>query len=174
MRSFAGCLIVAAVASGCPGAAGPSDEAIARYVGDVVGAQSSDGVGTLATEPKRVPARRLAVTIDRAEHVPDVDSGPGDSDVYVLLEVDGQRFKSTIVSSENPSWGDSTVFDARSGAILQVTLLDQEFISSDEKIGTQTLPLPELAVGETTTLTVAFRNGEAGTLWLTATGLARP
>jgi len=157
----------------CPGQAGPSDEAIARYVGGdaaAIGGAPSADAGT----PARPRARRLAITIERATGVPDLDAGPGHSDVYVLLTSEGQRFKTSVVSEENPTWGDSTVFDHRPGGLLEVSLFDEEAITSDEKIGTQTVPLPDLAEGETTTLEVAFKNGESGVVFITVTGIGRP
>ncbi|MCC6620157.1 MAG: hypothetical protein IT385_02820 [Deltaproteobacteria bacterium] len=156
----------------CPGAAGPSDEAIARYVGGETTAGAPGAAD--AAPPARPRARRLALTIERAKGVPDHDTGPGHSDVYVLVTSEGQRFRTSVVSDEDPAWGDSTVFDYRPGGLLEVSLFDEDALSSDEKIGTQTVPLPELAEGETTTLEVAFKNGEAGVVFITVTGIGRP
>lgn len=164
------CLLVIVA---CPGNAGPSDEAIARYVGDDQGATTS-GADAGAAPVARPKARRVALTIERAKGVPDLDTGPGHSDVYVLVSSEGQRFRTSVVSSADPVWGDSTVFDFRPGGILEVSLFDEDALSSDEKIGTQTVPLPELAEGETTTLEIAFKNGEAGTVTITVTGIGRP
>ncbi|MCC6620126.1 MAG: hypothetical protein IT385_02660 [Deltaproteobacteria bacterium] len=183
MRSLL--VLVASLSSAlaaCPGPTGPSDEAIARYVGDAGSAATSPGATTPSTTPagatRPAPptgrAKRLAVTVERATGVPDHDTGPGDSDVYVALALDGQRFRTTVASAPDPSWGDSTVFDARPGATLEVALMDEDSLSSDEKIGIQAVPLPELAEGETTTLEVAYKNGESGRVFITVTGIGRP
>ena len=164
-----GCLPLVAALAGCPGVTGPSDGAIARYVGDARTPSTSESVPVAKTR-----AHRVAITVDRAINVPDRDAGPGDSDVYVTLVSDGQRFRTSVVSSPTPTWGDSTVFDVRPGAMLEVTLFDEDSFSSDEKIGIQTIAMPELGEGETTTLEVPFKNGEVGTVFMTLTGIARP
>jgi hypothetical protein len=168
-------LLVIVLAAGCSSPAGPSDAAIARYVADAAPAAADPGAATSpATPPPRAQAGRVAITVERAAGVPDHDSGPGDSDLYVTLASDGQRFRTTVAKGPDPSWGDSTVFDLRPGALLEVTLLDEDFLASDEKVGVQTVPLPALAEGETSTLEVRFKNGESGTVVLTLTGIGRP
>lgn len=166
----------------CSGQSGPSDEALARYAGtaDATAATTNGTSPATASGADASPvlgprARRVSITVERAVGVPDNDPGPGTSDPYVLLSYEGTRFKTSVVEgSETPVWGDSTVIDVRPGGVLEVTLFDEDSLSSDEKLGIQTVPLPDLAVGETKALAVAFKAGKAGTVTLTLTGLARP
>ncbi|MFO0745078.1 MAG: C2 domain-containing protein [Myxococcota bacterium] len=185
-------LALGASLAACSGQAGPTDEAIARYAntgqspaatasqaGATAPGAGADAAGaTLATRPAGSPgspAKRVSITVERATGVPDMDPGPGTSDCYVVLAYEGQRFKTSVVEgSEAPVWGDSTVFDVRPGGVLEVTLLDEDSFSSDEKLGVQTLPLPAVAEGETQPIEVAFKGGKNGKLTLTVTGLARP
>lgn len=153
----------------CSGSHGPSDEAIARYAG-------TTPPSTATSAPAAVPseAKRLAITVEKGTG-PDMDPGPGTSDFYVTLAYEGQRFRTSVIEgSEAPVWGDSTVFEARSGGVLEVALIDEDSLSSDEKLGIQTMVLPPFAVGETQTLEVAFKGERAGTVTLTVTGLRAP
>ena len=167
--------------SGCPSQAGPTDDALADYLrrhgiaapdarmatGDGEGGEAGAVVGPIA--------RRVAVTVERASGLPDLDSGPGETDPYVALDYEGQRFRSSVVEGElDPVWGDTFIFDVRTGGVLVVKLMDEDSLSSDEQVGTQSQVLPDLQVGQTTSLSLSFRNGEGGTLTLTLTGMVRP
>ncbi len=172
--------------SGCPSQAGPTDDALADYLrrhGIAVpdarmatpdgeaGEGGASGEGTIVGPI----ARRVAVTVERASGLPDLDSGPGETDPYVALDYEGQRFRSSVVEGEiDPVWGDTFIFDVRTGGVLVVKLMDEDSLSSDEQVGTQSQVLPDLQVGQTTALSLSFRNGEGGTLTLTLTGMVRP
>lgn len=165
--------VVGALVSGCPAEAGPDDDALSAYLerhglGDVaVGGEASVAVGP--------SARRVAITVERATELPDLDTGPGETDPYVALDYEGQRHRTSVVEGElNPTWGDTFIIDVRPGGVLSVRLMDEDSMASDEQIGTQSQVLPELAVGETQTLTMTFRNGQGGTLIMTVTGMVRP
>lgn len=173
--------LAVALTTACSSPTGPSDEAIARYADPAAAATTGDagappatGPGAAAPEATTRPARRVSVTVDKATGVPDLDPGPGVSDPYVVLSYEGTRFKTSVVEgAENPVWGDSTVFDVRPGGVLEVSLFDEDSLSSDEKIGVQTVPLPSLGEGETRALEVAFKAGKGGVVTLTLTGLGR-
>lgn len=120
-------------------------------------------------------ARRVAVTVERAHGLPDLDNGPGETDPYVILEYEGQRHRSSVREGElEPVWGDTFIIDVRPGGVLVVKLMDEDSLSSDEQVGTVSEVLPDLRIGETITLSPTFRNGEGGTLELTLTGMVRP
>ena len=167
------CALVCALA-GCPAEAGPDGDAMSAYLdrhglGDVA-ASAADTV--MVAGPV---ARRVAITVERATELPDLDSGPGETDPYVALDYEGQRHRTSVVEGElNPVWGDTFIFDVRPGGVLSVRLMDEDSMSSDEQIGTQSQVLPDLAVGETQTLTMTFRNGQGGTLLMSVTGMVRP
>jgi len=57
---------------------------------------------------------------------------------------------------------------------LNIKLMDEDSLSSDELVGANSLELPALMVGETQLLDVAFGQGERGTVRLTLTGMSRP
>lgn len=156
---------------GCGGNARPSDEAVSAYLDrSGLSARTPDDADTPHT-----PARRLAITVESGTGLPDLDAGPGVTDPYVILEVEGQRHKTSVVEgSLEPIWGDTFVFDVAPGVILNIKLMDEDAFSSDELIGANSLPLPTLSVGESQTLDITFGQGERGTVRLTLTGMARP
>ncbi len=162
--------------AGCPAEAGPDGDAMSAYLdrhglGDVAVNPDSGGA-PVAAAPR---ARRVAITVERATELPDLDTGPGETDPYVALDYEGQRHRTSVVEGElNPTWGDTFIIDVRPGGVLTVRLMDEDSMSSDEQIGTQSQVLPDLAVGETQTLTMTFRNGQGGTLVMSVTGMVRP
>lgn len=184
LKSASGAVLLAlasagAVASACSTKAGPGDEAMAAYLErhgitppDV---SEGDTASADATGVVRSIARRMAITVERATGLPDLDSGPGETDPYVALDYEGQRFKTSVVEGElEPIWGDTFIMDVRPGGVLIVRLMDEDSLSSDEQVGTQSQVLPDLAVGETQSLVVKFRNDKGGALTLTLTGMVRP
>lgn len=165
----------------CSSKAGPSDDAMAAYLErhGIATAPTSTADGTLGSDGEGTAlmpvARRVALTVERAHGLPDLDVGPGVTDPYVVIDYEGQRHRSSVVEgSLEPVWGDTFVIDVRPGGVLMVKLMDEDSLSSDEQIGTVSQVLPDLRVGESTTLTFTFRNGEGGTLELTLTGMVRP
>ena len=173
------CLAVLIGVGGCPSRGGPSDDAVAAYL-ERHGIAPPDAVGEGALDagaaaPARVLARRVAVTVERGVALPDLDSGPGETDPYVIIEYEGGRHRTSVVEGDlDPVWGDTFILDVRPGGVLVVKLMDEDSLSSDEQLGTLSQVLPDLMVGETRPLTLAFRNGEGGSLALTLTGMARP
>ncbi|HRE91398.1 MAG TPA: C2 domain-containing protein [Myxococcota bacterium] len=186
------------VGFGCGNDARPSDEAVTAYL-DRAGYASPISTGTSQNAPgqprpggqntspatpslsptpppKAAPAaRRLAITVESATGLPDLDSGPGETDPYVLLEVEGTRHKTSVVEGNlEPIWGDTFIFDVAPGVVLNIKLMDEDSLSSDELVGANSLELPTLMVGETQLLDVAFGQGERGTVRLTLTGMSRP
>ncbi len=161
-------LLCAAPLAGCSSSAAPTDEAIASYVGSP-GETSSHGAS--AGAPR---ATRISVTVEGATGLQDHD-GPGVTDPYVMLEVEGNRARTSVVEgSLTPVWGDSFAFDVRADSILQLRLMDEDSLSSDELIGTVVVPLPLLHVGESVQREAAFKNGDEGRVTLTLTGLGAP
>lgn len=73
-----------------------------------------------------------------------------------------------------PIWGDTFIFDVAPGVVLNIKLMDEDSLSSDELVGANSLELPSLMVGETQLLDVVFGQGERGTVRLTLTGMSRP
>lgn len=178
MRDDVSCkaaVVLALLLIACTSKAGPNDEAMTAYLerhglGDV-----AVGSGADASGGGKSIARRVAVTVERAAGLPDLDTGPGETDPYVELDYEGQRHRTSVVEgSLAPTWGDTFIFDTRPGGVLVVKLVDEDSLSSDEQIGTVSQVMPELAVGETRALELAFRNGQGGTLSLTLTGMVRP
>lgn len=166
--------IVAPSLAACPASDGPSARAVDEYLARHGVAPTGD-VPTPA-EPAAAPlAERVSLTVVSAAGLPDTDDGPGVTDPYVVVEYDGQRFETGVVEgSQEPKWGDSFVFDARSGGILTVSLMDEDAFASDDKLGVVSQTIAPLHIGESRDLELAFRNGEGGTLKLTLTGMARP
>lgn len=181
-------LVLALLASlvGCKGADGPSAAAVDDYLarqgvapsGAVVEGEGEGGVeggGLAVALPAAAPtATRIALTVDRGWDIPDTDPGPGDTDAYVIVEYEGHRHETSIVSgSLEPVWGDSFVFDLRPGGVLTLTLMDDDTFG-DERLGVVSEPLPIIAIGERRVLEFAFRSGEMGRVQITVTGLPRP
>jgi hypothetical protein len=164
----------AALIAACSGTSGPSDHAIEAYLSRTPGmAAGADGIVEAPVEVP--PAKRVSVTIERAEGLPDLDEGPGETDPYVILEYEGQRHRSSVIEgSLAPVWGDTFILDVLPGGILTVKLMDEDSLSSDEQLGVVSKPLPSLKVGETTPFVLEFRGGEGGRLTLTLTGIVRP
>lgn len=172
IRAFAFCAAVAGAATGCPGGeGGPSEDAVAGFLDRATGPRAG-GDGT------PLPARRatrVAITVVSAEGLPDKDDGPGETDAYVVLEYEGVEQRTSVVEGElNPKWGDSFVFAVVPGGTLQVSMMDEDGLGSDELIGVVSQPLPGVLEGETQDLVVGFRNGDYGLLKLTITGLEAP
>jgi len=167
---------------GCPSQAGPTDDALADYLRRHGIAAPDAGLVGDAAGPNVAPnaaaapiARRVAVTVERATGLPDLDSGPGETDPYVALDYEGQRYRTSVVEGAlDPVWGDTFILDVRPGGVLVVKLMDEDSLSSDEQIGTQSQVLPDLRIGETSSLVLTFRNGNGGSLALTLTGMVRP
>lgn len=172
------CLAVLIGSVGCPSKGGPSEDAVAAYL-ERHGIAPPDvgvaGEGDAAAGPAKVVARRVALTVERGVGLPDLDSGPGETDPYVIVEYEGQRHRTSVIEGNlEPVWGDTFILDTRPGGVLVVRLMDEDSLSSDEQLGTLSEVLPELMVGETRTLTLAFRSGEGGMLVMSITGMARP
>lgn len=158
---------------GCGGNATPSDEAVSAYL-DRSGLNHDAAMSPSPGTPAPI-AKRLAITVESGTALPDLDAGPGESDPYVILEIEGQRQRSSVVEGNlEPIWGDTFVFDIGPSGVLVVTLMDEDSLSSDEAFGTMSQPLPTLMVGESTTMDIPFGQGERGTVRLTLTGMARP
>jgi hypothetical protein len=167
----AGALALAPPLAGCSSQAAPTDEAIARYVGGTseTGATGPDGPAVAAAR-----ATRISITVERATGLQDHD-GPGVTDAYVMLEVEGNRARTSVVEgSLTPVWGDSFAFDVRAESVLQLRLMDEDSLASDELIGTVVVPLPLLHVGESVEREALFKNGDEGRVTLTLTGLGAP
>lgn len=178
---------------GCSESARPSDEAVTAYL-DRAGhppQPSQNATAPTHNAPSSVPsaaatpgplaspvaplARRLAITVESGTGLPDLDAGPGETDPYVILEVEGQRHKTSVVEGNlEPIWGDTFIFDVAPGVVLNIKLMDEDSLSSDELVGANSLELPSLMVGETQLLDVVFGQGERGTVRLTLTGMNRP
>ncbi len=148
-------------------------EAVARYLAR---APTEAGTGSGEAAGSRTPehATRLAVTVVGARGLSDLDAGPGDSDPYVVLVVEGQRHRtSTAEGTADPDWGDSFIVEARAGAVLEITVFDADGLSSDERLAVTSLPLPPLKVGAQAELKLPLRGGAAGELTIGLRGLAR-
>ena len=171
----------------CGGKPAPSDEAVNAYLdrnGLAVpdGASAPSGTATTPTgpgadaEPALGPvARRVAITVESGKDLPDLDSGPGETDPYVILEYEGQRHRTSVVEGDlEPIWGDTFIFDTTPAGVLVIKLMDEDALSSDELVGTISLPLPAIRIGESAPLEVSFRQGQGGTVMMTLTGLVRP
>jgi hypothetical protein len=180
----AGGLLAVAIASfaACPSAAGPSDDALASYLErhGITSGQASDGDDASPDDGGDAPAakpiaRRLALTVERGTGLPDLDVGPGTTDPYLVLEYEGQRYRTSVIEGDlEPVWGDTFIFDVRPGGVLVAKLMDEDSLASDEQLGTLSETLPDLRIGETRRLTLAFRNGDGGKVSLTLTGVVRP
>jgi hypothetical protein len=162
--------------SACGGTAPPSADAVEGWLARTT---SGDPKNTPERSPSEPPlpqiAKRISITIERAEGLPDLDDGPGETDPYAIIEYEGARYRSSVVEgSLDPIWGDTFVLDVTPGGILTLKLMDEDALASDEQLGVLSETLPPLAIGETRTLTFAFRGGAGGRLTLTATGLVRP
>lgn len=169
-------LAVAGLFIGCNSATPPGEGAIAAYLErqglDAGVARGGDAV-VGDTGPSAVAARRVAITVERGEGIPDLDPGPGESDPYVVLEYEGERHRtSTAEGKADPVWGDTFILDLRPGSTLTVRLYDEDSLTSDELLGTLAVELPVVAPGESKPLVLAFRNGESGKVTLTVTGMA--
>jgi len=153
----------------CPGDDGPSEAAKKAYVNQKTGHE----VGPDASAPVAPVARRLRLTVVSGSKLYDADDGPGVIDPYVVIDHDGEKYKTSVVhGSQDPTWGDTFVMTVRKGDIISVTLMDRDgMLSSDEKLGVQAVTLPSLRVGETQEIDVAYRGGEYGTVKLKLVGL---
>lgn len=165
---------LALLSAACPAGEGLSARAVDEYLARHGGAPVGDAVDPDGPVVAAI-AERISLTIESATGLPDTDSGPGVTDPYVVVEYDGQRFETGVVEgSLEPVWGDSFVFDARPGGILTVSMMDEDALASDDKLGIISRTLDPLHVGETRPLELPFRNGDGGTLKITLTGMARP
>jgi len=165
--------VALAIALGACGAPEPDmDRAIGSYL-ERHGIGSAESAGDAEA---LVPlARRVALTVVSARDLPDMDAGPGVTDPYVIVTIDGQRHRSTVISgSLNPVWGDSFVFDVRPEAVMEIALMDEDTFGSDDRIGVVSRPLETVRVGETLELEIPFRDGAGGVLTLRLTGMAHP
>gem|GEM_PF-1622703 len=162
---------------GCPGGAPPiAEDALGAYL-------SRHGIATPTTEGAEAPrlapvappvtmARRLSITVVSARDLPDLDSGPGVTDPYVLLQVDGQRHRTTTIEgSQSPVWGDSFILDVGPSPVLELTLKDEDTLSSDETLGVVSKVLDPIPVGTTVELEIPFREGAGGYVTIRLTGL---
>jgi len=170
--------VLTALGGGCPSSSGPNDDAVAAYLerhGITPPDAAGPGEADAGEAPPAVVARRVALTVERGTGLPDLDSGPGVTDPYVIIDYEGQRHRTSVIEgSLEPVWGDTFILDTRPGGVLVVKLMDEDSLSSDEQLGTLSEVLPELMVGQTRPLTMTFRNGEGGTLVMTVTGMPRP
>lgn len=159
--------LAAFVTTACPGGRGPSGQAMDAYVNLKKGIVPDTGAPVVRV------ANRLRLTVVSGSNLYDSDDGPGVIDPYVVIDHDGDNYKTSVVhGSQEPVWGDTFVMTVRKGDIISVTLMDRDgMLSSDEKLGVQAVTLPPVAVGETQELDVAFRGGEYGTVRLSLVGL---
>jgi hypothetical protein len=164
-------LAVASVAlvGGCSEQHVLSDTALGHYL-------ERHGVQTDPSAPAPVAApptaRRLALTVVSARALPDLDPGPGDSDPYVEVRIDGQRHRTTVIEgSLDPVWGDSFVLDIGAAPVLELMVRDEDGLSSDETIAVVSRVLDPIAVGHTLELELPLRDGAAGYVTLRLTGL---
>jgi len=173
MRTLHVCVLFVGIGlTACSRPEGPSARAVDDYL-----ARTGAHPATAAPLPSATPtyATRVALTVESAAGLPDTDGGPGETDPYVIVDYDGQRFETGVVEgSLDPVWGDSFILDLRPGGVLTLSLMDEDAMASDDKLGVVSLPLDPLAVGETRPLEVPFRNGEGGTLKITLVGMAKP
>jgi hypothetical protein len=145
-------------------------EAVARYLAR----ERAGGLAAGEGAPQSSLAVRLSVTVVSARGLPDLDPGPGDSDPYVVLSVDGQRHRtSTAEGTADPDWGDTFVVTVAPGAALEASVFDADSLSSDERVAVASVPLPALAVGASERLALPLRGGAAGELVLALRGLPR-
>lgn len=174
-RVWVGLLFGLVGIAACNSAPPPGEGAIAAYLerhGVDAGA-TRDAAVAVGDVGASAAARRVAITVERGEGIPDLDPGPGESDPYVVLEYEGERHRtSTAEGKADPVWGDTFILDLRPGSTLTVRLYDEDALTSDELLGTLAVELPAVAAGESKALVLAFRNGESGKVTLTVTGMA--
>jgi hypothetical protein len=197
MRNLVVTLALAALAASpaCKGSRGPSDEAIDSYLGRTVGrtglprgeaAPPTTAPPTTAPAgdagdappgadapglPPEVEATRVEIEVVSGTGLFDMDDGPGETDAYVELEYEGWRERTSVADGTlEPVWGDRFVIDVRRGGVLRVTLMDRDSLTSDEKMGVQSLVLQPIAPGATRELAVKFRGGDFGEITLRVTG----
>jgi hypothetical protein len=115
-------------------------------------------------------ARRIQITVVDAAGLPDLDDGPGVTDAYVVLDYDGERYKTSVSSSQSPVWGDSFAFEVRADSTLRVTVMDEDTVS-DEKLGVTTVALPAIRTAEQKMLDVPLGGGNNGNVRLKIVGL---
>lgn len=155
-----------------------SDDAIGHYLdrhGLKPAAAGPDGVPIVVPSLPEAPAtaRRIALTIVSARDLPDLDPGPGVTDPYVLVQIDGQRQRTTVIEgSLNPVWGDSFIIEIGPSPVLELTLRDEDGLSSDETIGIVSRVLDPIVVGRSIEYEIPFRDGAGGYLTIRMTGLA--
>ena len=164
-------LVLFVAASGwfaCKGDSGPSDAALKQYV-----ERHKPAPDAAVAPPKARAASRIRVTVVKGTGLPDTDDGPGETDPYVKLEYEGERYKTSVAEGTlEPVWGDSFIIDFRDQGVLTVTLMDHDsFPSADEKLGVRTEPIDAIAPGEKRSLELKFREGKQGTLTLELQGL---
>ena len=162
-------LLVAACAPlvACGAEPGPAPEAIARY------AEAQTAARRAAPPAVAAPSRVRIVALD-ATAIPDSDDGPGESDPYLVIEHEGQRFETAVAAGDAPAvFGDSVIFDARPGAGLMVTLMDAD-PGPDERLGVLSEPMPRLSAGGSTELVLRYRGGDGGVVRVRLEGLATP
>jgi hypothetical protein len=163
---------VALVACGGPGAPAATDDALGAYLDRHGLAAPSTPAGGPSAPPAPPVATRLAITVVSGRDLPDTDPGPGDTDPYVVLSLDGQRHRTTVIEgSLDPVWGDSFVLDVGPSPVLEVSLKDEDSLSSDETLGVVSQVLEPIAVGRTLELEIPFRGGAGGYVTLRLTGL---
>jgi hypothetical protein len=151
----------------CGAEPGPTPEAIARYA-ERSAAEAPAG-------PAEIPALiRVRITAIDAADIPDSDDGPGETDPYLVIEHEGQRFETTVAVGDAPAvWGDSVIFDSRPGAGLMVTLMDDD-TGLDERLGVLSEPMPRISPGESQEIVLRYRDGAGGVVRLRVEGLAPP
>lgn len=147
----------------CPGETPPiADDALGAYL-------NRHGIASpTATNPTEVQpptpvikmARRLSITVVSARDLPDLDSGPGVTDPYVMLQVDGQRHQTTTIEgSLDPVWEDSFILDVGPSPVLELTLKDEDSLSSDKTLGVVSKILQPIPVDTTIELEIPFHAG---------------
>ncbi|MFT7579650.1 MAG: hypothetical protein ACI9MR_001316 [Myxococcota bacterium] len=174
---------LALMATGCSSPEGPSDDAVGAYLQRQggpgyqapttgVGSGSETAVRKIFVPPRPRTAVRIVVTVESASGLPDEDDGPGVTDPYVIVEYEGQHFRTSVIEGEQePTWGDSFVLQVIPGGVLQLSLMDEDALGSDHTMGVVSQALADIGEGETVKLSVPFRRGEAGTVELTLSGL---
>jgi hypothetical protein len=173
-----------ATETACSGDPGPDPAAMRAYVeanrSMRVPAAAPAPIATEAAGPPAVPvaaapeapaARQMRVTILDGKGLYDADDGFGETDGFVTVEVDGERFKTSVAEGTlEPVWGDSFVFEAPPGAVMTITLFDSD-VTTDERLGVVSLALPGLAPGGSEERPIGFRDGAMGTIRLRLEGL---
>ncbi|MCB9726955.1 MAG: hypothetical protein H6744_06205 [Deltaproteobacteria bacterium] len=164
----AGLLLLASLpVAACRSEAAPDPEAVARYA-------ERKAAEARATPDASAEPVRVRVTALDGVGIPDADDGPGETDAYLVIEHEGQRFETAVAPASDPAvWGDSVIFDARPGAGLMVTLMDED-TGIDERLGVMSEPMPRLGPGEKRELSLSFRGGEGGVVRLQLEGLPAP